>query len=392
MGIKSARFLLVLVMVFAPPAVGSAAGETPIETNCEWCGQAVDAESAVIVTDWQANKKHTFHSLGCAIQAMSRDYPWSRAKFKSAAGKTLRLTNADGKWSSDPEGAIAAVVERTNSEKPALLPFSSFSELNTFSRGKKKFLRSIVKTVPLSRITAELPPAEYAHNSIADAAGAAESPAPVSRPPGAGSAELFPPDGEGKPSASVNFFGQSGLLTVPNADTLRSRDISAGYAWVLNSNLAHVSAGLGADSRWEAGSAVSGGDLPSAVLLNGKYRLAKPGPWGSRMAVGLLDFADEIGLSVYGVLTKNLSTRLAGKQRDVEISAGVGSGDLLNGPFIGARTPVGERTSVMAEWADVAGERSLNLGVGYRPLRDADVKLGIVDGDIAGSLSVTRKF
>ncbi|MBI2844890.1 MAG: S-layer homology domain-containing protein [Armatimonadetes bacterium] len=454
------------------PLAAVAVAEEAAEVKCEWCGNTVSSTSAAVVTDWETNTKHTFHSLACAVQAMNRDYPWSRVKSKSTTGKTISLTDAGGEWSADPEGSVLAVVRYENSESPQLHTFSSFSELSAYSRKRDRFARSVVKTVPLARINEEIALDEYAHVSgkvpsrPETTAAAAESGSPAQSPQSGSLPVDVPedhwaaqsvkrvveqglmkgdPDGKfrGKDSITryemsvildrltsrrgeqqearapstvtpdaapdvpmfvpsdldrrdqktgANFFGQTGLMTVPSAGTMAAKDITAGYATMLDSNLAHVVMGFGSQSRWEGGIAVSGGDLPSAILLNGKYRLSKSGPHGSKMAVGLLDLTDEADMTPYGVLSKTYQLDLAGRSRSVEASVGLGLGDLLDGPFAGASTAVNDRTSLMLEWSDVADERSVNLGLAYRLLTGTDIKLGVVGGEVAASLAILRRF
>ena len=462
---------------------------------CERTGESVDASRAVVVTDWVRNEKHTFHDLPCAVAAMSADYPWSQARFESSTGKTLRISNADGTWSSEPEAATVAIVEQ-ESGAPKVLAFNSYQDLSVYSRKHNDLSVSLLRTVPLSRLpddtallnaayepTLVLALKETEENGQSEKAVNSPPVLPLDVPPDhwaaepvrkAGSRGLMKgyPDGtfQGKKAVSryemavildrlseehpleeviatalpaaatepteetgageqpdgpltktayeptsnsgerrgyagspragrdepeyasdVNFFAQPGLLLAPTAGAVGKNTFVAGRAQLTDSSLTYGSVGLGEDGRYQAGFAVTGGHLPSKVLLNGRYRLSS-GPWGSSVAVGILDVTDQIDSSAYGVLSKTFSTSFLGDSHDIEVSGGYGSGDLLRGPFIGARATLGNRGSLLTEYVQSFKGRSVNVGLGYRLVDDLNLKVGFVDDELGGSLSVGGSF
>ena len=132
-------------LLLVPNTVSADTGGTIV---CELTGKAVDAGSSVVVTDWVTNTKHTFHNLACAVLAMSADYPWSQGRFESSTGKTLRINNANGTWSSEPESATAAIIQLPSCVLE-LLAFTSYQDLSIYSRRHTDFSLSLIKTVPL---------------------------------------------------------------------------------------------------------------------------------------------------------------------------------------------------------------------------------------------------
>lgn len=451
--------IVMLLTVLAAPAGAE-------EVVCERTGRAVQQQDAVVVTDWESNARHNYGGLACAILSMGEKHRSSRALALTADGKPVRLSLSGGRWLSEPERALAVLVENPAEAGPQLLALGSYQDLSLFTRNQKQLSLWVTRTIPLVNLhqetallrkvcgdlpdpAAAVPPEALPVDVPADhwAAGAVSNSVskglirgypdgtfrgnePLSRYEAAmlldrldtqagepdASAERadsvqIPPQpeepadspatdaralagpevGTGMEGASsTTFYGIPGTLLAPSASTLAPGEVAAGYSTSGNANIA--SAAMGASGGLTAGAAVTTGDYPSSILLNAHYALRTSGPWGTRAAIGILDALDDIDASAYAVLTAPYSTRFAGATRHGEVSAGIGSGELLDGPFLGISMNLGRRTMLLGEWAETLDGRAVNMGIGYEIMRNGTLKVGVVEDELATSLSVRREF
>lgn len=189
-------------------------------------------------------------------------------------------------------------------------------------------------------------------------------------------------------TTTPGLLGSSGLLMSPTADTLGAgrATITASQFGPGDQRALGVSAGLG--SGTEVTATVTSGDLPDAIVVSARQPVYRSADGRLRAAVGVTDITDEIDTTAYGVV----SFDPGGVLGDGTVSAGIGGGDLLDGIFVSASKPLGDRASVMAELLDIGDGDTLNAGVSYRASDDLSLKAGIVDGDFAGALSYEREF
>jgi len=191
----------------------------------------------------------------------------------------------------------------------------------------------------------------------------------------------------GRASAAPSFFGPTGLLVIPTADTLAERSWNAHFHAI--NDLATYGASYGITKALELG--VSGaspsGDNAKA-LINGKYALLMETEKVPGIAIGGLDLADQLDLDIgfYVVATKSLSSLLGSElsKYNLRVHLGYGFNSIFDDDILGGLDlQVTPKVQLMAEW--IAGDFTFGgrvaLGAGIR------AELGSYDGEFGGGLS-----
>jgi len=188
------------------------------------------------------------------------------------------------------------------------------------------------------------------------------------------------------------LLGQSGLLVTPTADLPDFGTVSA-TASTLSGGDSHA---LGVSVMLQSGTEVTAtytsGDLPDALVVSAKQSVYSSPDGSSRAAVGVLDVTDEIDTTFYIVGSKDVSLSLLGRHWPVTLSAGLGGGALLDGLFLSSFIPLGSRTATMLEWMGLGNDDQINAGLSWAGPSGIRLKGGTVDGDLAASLSLKRRF
>jgi hypothetical protein len=229
---------------------------------------------------------------------------------------------------------------------------------------------------------APIPPAEPTVTNTAIAPAVPAHPAPTS--PEALVAPLTTADAQD----SVSFLGQSGYFLVPDSRLLSHLGRIHGFVTTDGANFFESAFRL--DDRTDISIADAVGAGFDRVMLNAKYDLGDlTRVQGLSAAVGVIDAFDEVDLSPYAVFTKRfpIRTPFLNRPSQLQVSLGVGGGNMLDGTFGGLLLPLSPRLAAIADYADSAGGKNLNWGLSYRVDPRWDVKLGSVRGTLGGSIN-----
>jgi hypothetical protein len=184
-----------------------------------------------------------------------------------------------------------------------------------------------------------------------------------------------------------SFFGQTGLLVIPTADSLTQQSWSV-HVHGMN-HLATYGANYGLAKGLEVG--VSGfspqhGD--TKAVINAKYNFLLETAKVPGISVGGVDIADQLDLKagIYVVASKSLSSYLGGPLAKYNLRGhiGYGSNGIFNDDvFGGVDLQVTQNVQAIAEWinGDLNAGARLGLGKGIR------VDLGSYDGRFGGGVS-----
>lgn len=191
-------------------------------------------------------------------------------------------------------------------------------------------------------------------------------------------------------STSPNYFGATGLLTIPSAETVGDRGIS-GHAYFTD-DFNSFGALVGPVDRFELGVTFvdrDGGD--DGLLLNGKFAVLREGAVFPGLSVGVIDAFDDLDVdpSWYVVASKRLPNFLP-VLGGFGVHLGYGGGLYDNEVFAGVEwrigtpldvIPVSRPTfSAIAEYA--AGDVNLGLRGRWRGLA---VTVSLFDFDNFGA-------
>ncbi|UCH34423.1 MAG: hypothetical protein JSV65_18155 [Armatimonadota bacterium] len=174
-------------------------------------------------------------------------------------------------------------------------------------------------------------------------------------------------------AAAPSFLGFTGLLRVPDADTLNLNEFN--LAWfnvdLTDGDETAYAANMGLRDNLEIGVLRTRVELAeSETVLNAKYRIRPETEAHAAVAVGVLDPTDEIESTVYVVASKVVAGRARvfdGEVTGLRAHIG-GAGGALDGIFLAASAALGDRLFLIAEYdtADVNLGARLNIGYGFR--------------------------
>jgi hypothetical protein len=191
----------------------------------------------------------------------------------------------------------------------------------------------------------------------------------------------------GRASAAPTFFGPTGLLVMPTADTqaLRSWNV---HVHGMN-HLVTFGGSFGVTKALELG--VTAADFSPGdtnALINGKYALLMETAKLPGLAIGGFDIADQLDLKAgfYVVASKSLNSLLGNQASKYNLSAHLGYGvDSIfdNKVFGGLDLQVTQNVQAIAEW--VAGDFNFGARLGFGQGIRAD--LGSYDGEFGGGIS-----
>lgn len=229
--------------------------------------------------------------------------------------------------------------------------------------------------------------------AVQSASGALEQqPSPAkARPAAKRQRPAREPEKKKTTGAAPNFFGQGGLILTPSAHLIEKGTGYAGLGRVSDSNLYFGTYGL--DDKLEVTATATGGDLPSRLIFSGKYLLNQSEEHDWSASVGVLDALDQLDTTIFGVWTKDTSTRAFWDEpHRLSMSAGLGAGNLMDGFFGGLELELENDLWFTGELVDFGGDDDVNFGVLYNPRPWWHVRGAFADDDLGASVFWGREF
>jgi hypothetical protein len=183
-------------------------------------------------------------------------------------------------------------------------------------------------------------------------------------------------------AATPAYFGYTGLMLTPTADTLKMGGVNFGAVYLNNdndNNTTFWSANVGLLPSLEVGAAVVApeeGD--SQAIINAKFRLFKETLATPALSIGVSDLADQLEATPYVVVSKSLPL----KSENVwspRFHVGLGSGN-LDGLFAGLSAKATDRIQLMVEY----DTSDVNIGLQFAAAKGLRLHAGLVAGDSLG--------
>ncbi len=183
-------------------------------------------------------------------------------------------------------------------------------------------------------------------------------------------------------SAAPSFFGPTGLLEVPTANTLSMGSLNA-FGNFINTegdNTTAFGANIGVGFGLEAGLTVLN-HHDSDAMINAKWKFLSETLVTPAIAVGALDITDSVlGVTPYVVASKSLSIPTTPWKISGHLGFAGGDVDQL---FAAADAVISAKTTLIAETFD----GHFNAGVRYAVTPELRADLAAIDGDFAAALS-----
>ena len=180
---------------------------------------------------------------------------------------------------------------------------------------------------------------------------------------------------------SPSFRGYTGLVIIPTAHVLDVGEYDFGIM-TEDTAVSHVSDIFATYSPREdievgINSFQPAGSNARRPLLNAKYVLAHETDETCSVAVGLVDFTNEIQASAYAVASKSIIRHASIFNSDVigvrgNIGFGFGGFDAL---FVGLSVFAGNRIMLSAEW----DSKNVNLGFRFTPIKGLRLHTALFD-------------
>jgi len=182
-------------------------------------------------------------------------------------------------------------------------------------------------------------------------------------------------------TATPSYFGYTGLMITPTADTLKTGGFNAGGVFVIDdsNNTSFWSANVGLlDSLEVGGALVSPEHGDSNGIINAKFRLLNEDISVPALAIGISDLTDELDTTPYVVASKSL--QISGENPYApRLHVGFGGGH-LDGLFAGLSATATDRIQLMVEY----DTNDVNFGVQFAVAQSLRLHAGLVGGDNLG--------
>ena len=208
---------------------------------------------------------------------------------------------------------------------------------------------------------------------------------------------------------AMSFLGPTGLIITPNADVIGANRWAVGYhyigedvAWTniggpwhsgtINFNLPKANIGIG--NAIEVGATGYLVDFPwddseSKAIVNAKWRFLNDQKNQLRLAVGVMDIFDQVGINWYVAATKGFGTNRTIADLTVGYMFGDDDSLLENSVFASVNWHALRCLDVMGEVTD----NDFNYGLRYWPWKSVNVDVAILDGGNFGAgVAYTGKF
>lgn len=197
-------------------------------------------------------------------------------------------------------------------------------------------------------------------------------------------------------AADPSLLGPTGLLNVPTAETLNSRDYNffANHWGGPNSlNRYGGNFGMGSTRGVEIGATIHDPETGEArTVLNAKFQLQAGTSKGTVIAAGIIDAFQEIDnnrtgyLSITKEMGQSTTSRLGLRRPTNYITVGIGSrrgGEVLDGLFAGISFGIDEDFRLLVEH----DAEDLNLGLRFAPDPRFRIDFGQVNGETTFGVS-----
>lgn len=181
-------------------------------------------------------------------------------------------------------------------------------------------------------------------------------------------------------AATPAYYGYTGLMLTPTADTLKTGGSDLGAVFLnTNNNTSFLSGNIGLLDSLEVGAAyISPEHGDSNGIINAKFGLFKETESNPALAIGISDLTDQFDSTPYVVVSKTLSVknRSIGSPR---LSLGLGGGH-LSGVFAGFSTKIADKMQLMLEY----DTNDVNFGIQFAAAQNLRLHAGLVGGDSLG--------
>ena len=181
-------------------------------------------------------------------------------------------------------------------------------------------------------------------------------------------------------AAAPAYFGYTGLMLTPTADTLKTGGFDFGAVFLNNNNnTTFLSGNVGLLDSLEVGAAmVSPEHGDSEGIINAKFGLMKETLATPALAIGVSDLTDNLDSTPYVVASKSLA--LSGENSWApRLHVGVGGGR-LSGLFAGLSATVNKQMQLMVEY----DTNDVNFGLQFAATDNLRLHAGILGGDNLG--------
>ena len=182
-------------------------------------------------------------------------------------------------------------------------------------------------------------------------------------------------------AATPAYFGYTGLMLTPTADTLKTGGVGLGGVFLAddNNDTTFLSANVGLLDSLEVGAAMVNPEYGNSEgIINAKFALLKETIATPGVAIGVSDITDQFDATPYVVASKAMP--LSGESVFVPtLHVGFGGG-LLDGLFAGMSGKLSDRLQLMVEY----DTDDVNFGVQFAAAQALRLHAGLVGGDSLG--------
>ena len=191
-----------------------------------------------------------------------------------------------------------------------------------------------------------------------------------------------------------SFRGYTGLVVIPTAHVLDVGEYDFGVM-TEDTAISHVNdifATYSPKENLEVGinAFQPAGSNARSPLFNAKYLLARETDEAASVAVGLVDFTNEIEASAYAVASKSIIRRATvfhGNVIGIRGHAGFGFGD-FDALFVGLSAYAGNRIMFSIEW----DSKNVNLGFRFTPIKGLRLHTAILDSSNNSRVGLGASF
>ncbi|OFX14825.1 MAG: hypothetical protein A2Z18_01935 [Armatimonadetes bacterium RBG_16_58_9] len=194
--------------------------------------------------------------------------------------------------------------------------------------------------------------------------------------------------------AAPSFRGYTGLVLIPNADSLNKGDYNFGAMtedtgkFEANDLFANYSPTDGLEVGFNSFQVI--GTDERETLLNGKYTFMPETEDKAGIAFGITDLTNEVQSTAYAVLSKSIVRGLNVFDSEItNIRGHVGfGGGRFDGMFLGLSGFVGNRIMISVEY----DSKDTNIGFRFTPIKLVRLHAALIDVDGSSNLGVGISF
>ena len=182
-------------------------------------------------------------------------------------------------------------------------------------------------------------------------------------------------------AATPAYFGYTGLMLTPTANTLKTGGFDFGAVFLNNdnNNTTFLSGNIGLLESLEVGAAlVSPEHGDSEGIINAKFGLMKETLVTPALAIGMSDLTDNLDATPYVVASKALGLK-GDSSWAPRLHVGVGGGR-LSGIFAGLSATLNSQMQLMVEY----DTDDVNFGLQFAATDSLRLHAGLLGGDNLG--------